>query len=486
MRTITLWPLLCQLLICLFAASGAAAQPFNDVLQYDERGNLVRLTIDGRVTDFRYDGLDRLRAEGTPGNQAIGLDFDGNRLADGRSRYRVVPGAQRLAERDGYPMVHGPTGQVLSERAWLGGRWVQRDFAWNLAGRLSEVKVNGSVVATYSYNEAGQRTRKTLASPSSGVPAITLYRYDPAGQLAMEVAGSATQGPGIAVAPGQVLVRYFWHDATPVAISWPAMTPGNPYGTTDRLVYLHTDHLNTPRRATDTRGLVVWSWTSDAFGSTPPNEDVDNNGRLTTIHLRFPGQYYDAESGLHYNWHRYYDPQVGRYNQSDPIGLAGGINTYAYVNSQPTSLSDPLGLATYMCKSPLHALTGTVGPERATWAMSNVPMAHHRYLCVPGQCGGHDQRGEIWSDPLWGPGKSSKDEFNAERCEQKEPDNICIERCVRRRLDGPRPTYGIPLATDCQEWAQEVLNSCRFECSSSIPTDRPYIGYPTSGRRSKR
>ena len=178
--------------------------------------------------------------------------------------------------------------------------------------------------------------------------------------------------------------------------------------------------------------------------------------------------------------------QSGQIPSQIPSGWRGGINTYAYAESQPTSLTDPLGLATYMCRAPLHALTGALGEGRATWAMSNVPMAHHRYLCVPGQCGGQDQRGEKWSDPLWGPGKKSKDEFNAERCEQKEPDNTCIESCVRRRLDGPRPTYGIPLATDCQEWAEEVLNSCRYECSSSTPTDRPYIGYPSSGRRSKR
>ena len=317
----------------LFSATSADAQPFNDTLQYDERGNLVRLGIDGRVTDYRYDGMDRLRAEGTPGNQAFGVDVDGNRLSDGRSRYRVVPGAQRHADRDGMPLVHGPAGQLLSDRAWLGGRWVQREFVWNLAGQLSEVKVNGAVVAVYSYNALGQRTRKTLASPPAGVPAITLYRYDPAGQPVLELAGSAAQGPGVAVAPGQVLVRYFWHDETPVAIAWPAMTPGNPNSTSERLVHLHTDHLNTPRRATDSRGLVVWRWSSDAFGSTAPNEDVDNDGRLTTIHLRFPGQYHDMESGLHYNWHRYYDPQVGRYTQSDPSRIGG---RHQYLLPMPT------------------------------------------------------------------------------------------------------------------------------------------------------
>lgn len=63
-----------------------------------------------------------------------------------------------------------------------------------------------------------------------------------------------------------------------------------------------------------------------------------------TLNLRFPGQYYDAESGLHYNYFRDYDPRTGRYVQRDPIGLGGGINTFAYADSRPTGAIDPAGL----------------------------------------------------------------------------------------------------------------------------------------------
>ena len=96
--------------------------------------------------------------------------------------------------------------------------------------------------------------------------------------------------------------------------------------------------------ATDQSGQEVWRWQSDAFGDGLATS-APNSG-LNAINLRFPGQYYDSESGLYYNYFRDYDPQTGRYVQSDPIGLGGGWNTYSYVGGNPISYIDPLGLAT--------------------------------------------------------------------------------------------------------------------------------------------
>ena len=99
--------------------------------------------------------------------------------------------------------------------------------------------------------------------------------------------------------------------------------------------YLYTDHLDTPRALTDTANVVRWRWDSDPFGTAAANDDPD--GARLVYNLRFPGQYYDKETNLHYNTFRDYDPATGRYVESDPIGLDGGINTYAYVSGNPIS-----------------------------------------------------------------------------------------------------------------------------------------------------
>ena len=108
--------------------------------------------------------------------------------------------------------------------------------------------------------------------------------------------------------------------------------------------FLHTDHLNTPRLATDKTQTVLWRWEGEAFGGTAPNEDTDGDHLRIILNLRFPGQYHDSESDLYYNWNRYYDPKTGRYITSDPVGLEGALNTYAYVANGPYRWVDPFGL----------------------------------------------------------------------------------------------------------------------------------------------
>ena len=126
-------------------------------------------------------------------------------------------------------------------------------------------------------------------------------------------------------------------------------------------LYVAPDHLGAPHQITNAAGQVVWSWAHDPFGVGDPSGPF-------TYNLRFPGQYFDRETKLNYNYFRDYDPRLGRYIESDPIGLAGGTNTYAYVGGNPVKYTDPRGT----CFGPL-VIYCTV--EAITWGTIGVEVA---------------------------------------------------------------------------------------------------------------
>ena len=111
------------------------------------------------------------------------------------------------------------------------------------------------------------------------------------------------------------------------------------HGTQAGIYYVISDHLGTPQQIVDSAGTVVWKTAYLPFGKAQVLTET------ITSNIRFPGQYYDAETGLHYNWNRYYDPDTGRYLTPDPIGLTGGLNLYAYVAGNPVNLVDLWGLS---------------------------------------------------------------------------------------------------------------------------------------------
>jgi RHS repeat-associated protein len=184
--------------------------------------------------------------------------------------------------------------------------------------------------------------RRSCRIPTAAEKLGFQYFYDEAGSLLFE------QGTGGANSTGR---SFYVHLPTPS-------------GPMPIAVYLdakhyavHTDHLNTPRRLTNSSQQPVWQWAFSAFGDEVPtkasNRFVDpattpNAGTTTvadvTFNLRYPGQYFDKESGLSYNYFRSYDAKTGRYTQSDPIDLDGGWNKFGYALQNPLTLIDPSGL----------------------------------------------------------------------------------------------------------------------------------------------
>ncbi|MEI2433420.1 RHS repeat-associated core domain-containing protein [Lysobacter yananisis] len=175
----------------------------------------------------------------------------------------------------------------------------------------------------YAYNGLGQQARRYNDTSIRH----SLYAEDGSWLGEYDNAGAALQ-------------QVVWMDELPVGV-----IEGS--ATAQKLYYIEPDHLGTPRIVVDpTRNKAVWTWSvkGEAFGSTMPNEDPDMDGTKFVFDMRFPGQRFDAASGLVYNYFRDYDSTTGRYIQGDPTGLDGGISLYAYAQSGPLKYYDPEGL----------------------------------------------------------------------------------------------------------------------------------------------
>ena len=188
------------------------------------------------------------------------------------------------------------------------------DFTYTNNGRLASASLNGTQVGTYIDNGLGQRVAKTAYGVTNH------YLFDRFGHLLAENDGMGTP-----------IREYIWLDDLPVAMI-------DHTGASPVTYYIHTDQLGRPQKMTDASANLVWDAIFQPFG-----EVYAVSGSASNF-LMFPGQFYDGETQLSQNWHRDYDPTIGRYIQSDPIGLAGGINTYAYVGGNPMRFLDPRGL----------------------------------------------------------------------------------------------------------------------------------------------
>lgn len=280
-------------------ASGAS--PATETYSYDPLYRLTAVT-DGTtaVEAFTYNQTgDRLAKSGT------GLATGAYTYTSGTHQLNATGTAARTNDVNGSTTATTVAGQIYG-------------FGYNGRGRLTVAQASGQTIGTYTYNALGQRVLKVATLPQ----AITQrYAYDENNRLIGEYTTTTKRDT-------------IWMNEVPVAVV-------DVSGTTSTESYIHADALGTPRAVTNSAGTTIWTW---AYKGDPFGESLPASTGGFTLNLRYPGQYYDAESGTNYNMFRTYEPATGRYLQSDRIGLKGGISTYGYVSGNPLVHFDVFGL----------------------------------------------------------------------------------------------------------------------------------------------
>ncbi|HEC54316.1 MAG TPA: type IV secretion protein Rhs, partial [Gammaproteobacteria bacterium] len=283
---------------------------------YDKSGNLTRL-IDNRKGEhhYQYDPLNRLtRADHSQDVQErFGHDPAGNLLMQDRPGPDVVAGNRLISQGDNH-YDYDAFGNLIRERRGKGHLLVT-EYRYDCQHRLIGVTTPNGQSASYRYDPFGRRISKT-------VDGITTEFF--------------WQGDKLIAEHHKDKHRSYIYE--PDSFRPLIMLEG--YGPKETKPYHYQlDHLGTPQELTTPNGEIVWSAHYRAYGEISRLDigKIDNP-------LRFQGQYFDQESGLHYNRHRYYNPDIGRYLTPDPVKLAGGVNGYQYAHN-PTGWIDPLGLS---------------------------------------------------------------------------------------------------------------------------------------------
>lgn len=332
-------------------------------INYNRTQQISQVTQQSQTQQLSYDDANRLSSvqQGAMSTK-YSYDSNGNRLTyhsnlqNLNSAYQYEPNSDRLQHLQ-------TNNKKVSYQYDTAGNPIQittidnnsqssiRKLNYTPRGQIASINDNNQATASYSYNYAMQRISKTQGNQT------TRYLWQ-SGLLDAEIKQVNGQE--------KLSRRYIYLGMRPIAvIDYDKDNQANVYS-------VNTDYLGTPKQVTDNTGMVVWEASHDAFGkviqvkSRKPSsngEQKASNWSLGLIsranadegnhqnaafefNLRFAGQYEDSESGYYYNWHRFYNPETGRYLTSDPISLAGGLNTYNYVGQNPHRSVDPWGLYT--------------------------------------------------------------------------------------------------------------------------------------------
>ena len=286
-------------------------------LTYDAAGRITSITDTQPVQSqsLIYDNLDRLISWVAPTtNQSYAYDANGNRtslvIGATPSIYAYPANSNRLASITSTTTnLYGydASGDITSQ--------TNRSYQYAASGRLASI-TSGRGTTNFAINGLGQRLNKSSAGGTR------VFLYDEAGHLLGKYNNTGT-----------ALTETIYLNDTPVAV----MKSGVVYN-------IDSDQTDTPRLITNSANTAVWRWDADPFGSSAANPNPAGLGNFN-YNLRFSGQFYDAKSGLHYNYFRDYDPSTGRYVEADPIGLNGGSwSVYGYVYGNPIRFIDEDGL----------------------------------------------------------------------------------------------------------------------------------------------
>jgi RHS repeat-associated protein len=304
------------------------AQLATRTLSYDAAGRITAITDNTTPSlnsTFGYDNLDRLTSyTGFPGDRAYTYDANGNRtsatLGGKTYPYVVDPNSNRLLSAGGEPLktfTYDAAGNITSDGLTT--------FNYDSRGRLASTR--RAYTTSYLINGLGQRVKKQGASLGGPAGEGNYYfLYDEDGRLLGVYGNNGAPFHEYVYLEGMLVLDL-------MATGSPTI-PTVPY-------HVITDQTGTPRMMIGSSNEIVWRWDSAPFGDSMP---IPGGNSPIWSHLRFPGQFFDPQTGLNYNYFRDYDPGTGRYIEPDPIGLPSVLNPYAYAFGNPVSYTDLFGL----------------------------------------------------------------------------------------------------------------------------------------------